>query len=277
MARDGLEFLSASPAAERLAGHREKLRGGESCQPIVVRSAGLTIGWQVFGGRSSGHRSMTAIYGFTDAANFAVVCADNHTPTNPVDKVAWVTPSLVVGVIGQPFAMDLLREVQRSSKVDWKVPDFATEFAKRVQSAVEWFVPAFEEERRKRETMEGFPEWDHLIRQTPVLLALLDLRDLTLHEIDFGRPLPPGRLRASPIAKTRSPGTLWRFARTAPRIPWPDVSELQRDPAGVFSKLLDADAGPGTGTVGTLVTVSSRRLVFKSVTGESFEETLSHP
>ncbi len=217
---------------------------------------------------------MTAIYGFTDATSFAVVCADNHNPTNPVDKIMRLSPSLIVGTIGQPVAVTLLRQM-RSSKADWKVPEFTAEFARVLRSAVEWFVPAFEEERRKRTTMEGFDEWDRLMRETPVLLPLLDLRDLTLHEIDFGCPLPPGSLRATPVVKARPPGVLWRFARSAPRVPLPDVAELQLDPSAVFSRLLDADSGPGTGTVGTLVTVSSERLVFRSATGRILEETLN--
>lgn len=218
---------------------------------------------------------MTAIYGFTDAADFAVVCADNDTGDNPVDKIARVGPHLIVGVIGQPIAIDLLGEMHRSLEPYWSVPDFTAEFAKRLRSAREWFVPMFDEERRKRETMEGFEAWDRLVRKNPVRLALLDLRDLTLHDLHFGWPLPPGRLRASPIVRTLSPGVLWRFGDSAPRVSAPDVSELEREPETVFSKLLEADAGPGIGTVGTLISVRSQLLVFKSVTGEIREETLS--
>lgn len=228
---------------------------------------------------------MTAIYGFTDWSAFAVLCADNHTPTDPVDKIMRVSPSLVVGIIGQPFAVTVLRKM-RSSKADWKLPDFTAEFAQELRSGtVKWLVPAFEEELRKRTALEGaaggVAEWDALMRKNPVILTVLDLRDLTLNEIDFGWPLPPDRLCASPMAEARLPGQLWRFGRTAPRVPSPDVEELERDPSAVFSKLLEEDAGPGTGTVGSLVTVTvsfrrnSKRLVFKSATGEIVEETLN--
>lgn len=216
---------------------------------------------------------MTAIYGFSDAKRFAVVCADNHSASDPVDKVVRVGSSLAVGVIGQPIAVDLLRDLHLSLKGGatlGSVEDFMGEFADRIRAAQNWYVPAFEEESRRRAN----EAWDRLMRMSPIRLGVLDLRDLSLHEMHFGWPLPPGRLRATPQFKSLAAGSIWRFGITAPREPSPDVSQLETNPAAVFERLLAEDSGEGVGTLGTLVTLDSGRLALRSATGSVEEETL---
>ncbi len=219
---------------------------------------------------------MTAIYGFSDAKRFAVVCADNHSPSDPKDKVVRVGSSLVVGVIGQPVAVDLLREMHRSLKSSATletVDDFIREFADRIRAAQEWYLPAFEEESRRRSSAS----WDRLMRTSPIRLGVLDVRDLSLHEIHFGWPLPPGRLRATPQFRRLAAGSIWRFGITAPREPSPDVAQLEADPAALFERLLIEDSGEGVGTIGTLVTLYSGRFTLRSASGSFEEETLVAP
>lgn len=251
-----------SASARRLANFESIEVGEESARSVRMREG------------------MTAIYGFTDTERFAVVCADNQSPSNPIDKIVRVGTSHFVGVIGQPVAVTLLESLDESLKSGrnlGSIQDFVDEFAERIRDFRETFLADFERERRTREKLPGFEAWDRLIRESPIRLGVLDLRDLSLHELHFGWPLPPGRLRATPWLKSLSAGPIWRFGITAPREASPDTAQLHSAPATLFERLLVEDRAEGVGTLGSLVTYRSGRLAIRSASGEVKEEDLARP